>query len=347
MAGIVDGCVLGMGNPLLDMQVTVDGSTLQKYDLKADDSILAEDKHMPLYDEVKEYPIIEYLAGGATLNTIKMIQWILDRPNACTYIGCISEDEYGQILKDECEKLKLRPRFQFSTDGAGTGKCAVLLNDKNRSMVTYLGASKELTLKHVQNPDTWCYVEKARVYYIAGYAINSCYDGVLAIAQHASENGKLFCFNLSAPFLPTFFTEQIDSIMPFVDVLFCNSEEAEAYAAKHGWDTKSIFEVARQIASYPCPSPSDKKRMVVVTRAKNPIVVAVAGEKEVRSYPVPMLASDLIVDTNGAGDALAAGFIADYLLRESVDRAIASGIKAARYIIQKSGFSLGPRGDYV
>lgn len=167
MTTVPEGFVLGMGNPLLDMQATVDELTLHKYQLNPDDAILAEDRHMPLYEEMKKYPTIEYLAGGATLNTIKMIQWILDRPQACTYIGCISEDEAGQILKSECEKLKLRAKFQFSTDGVSTGKCAVLLNDKNRSMVTHLGASKELSMEHVQNPDTWCCVEKAQVYYIA------------------------------------------------------------------------------------------------------------------------------------------------------------------------------------
>lgn len=347
MTTVPEGFVLGMGNPLLDMQVTVDELILQKYQLNPDDAILAEDRHMPLYDEIKKRPTIEYLAGGATLNTIKMIQWILDRPQACTYIGCISEDEAGRILKRECEKLKIRAKFQFSTDGVGTGKCAVLLNDKNRSMVTHLGASKELSMEYVQNPDTWCCVEKARVYYIAGYAINSCYEGVLAIAQHAFKKGKLFCFNFSAPFLPSFFTEQIDSIIPFVDILFCNSEEAGAYAAKHGWDQKPIAEIAQLIASLPRPSPIGNRRMVIVTQAKKPILLAFAGENEVRSYPVPELASSLIVDTNGAGDALAAGFIADYIVSESVDSAVSCGMKAARYIIQKSGFCLGSRADYT
>ncbi|VDP80551.1 unnamed protein product [Echinostoma caproni] len=342
-----DCYVLGIGNPLLDMQLNVDDSVLQKYNLESDNAILAEDRHMPLYDEISESSDVEYIAGGATLNTIKMIQWIIDKPHACAYIGCISKDYAGEILEKECAKLKLLPKFQIAKNGVGTGKCAVLLNSKYRSMVTHLGASKELTLDYLENPDTWKFVEKARVYYIAGYAINSCYEGVLEIARHSFTNGKLFSFNLSAPFLPTFFADQINSIIPYVDVLFCNKEEADAYAANHNWGSKSLLEVAKMMASLPRPSETDKKRVVVITQAKNPVLVAISGESEVRSYPVDLLSNEQIVDTNGAGDALAAGFIADYLDSNSVDQAVAGGLKAARYIIQKSGFSLGPRGDYV
>lgn len=88
-------------------------------------------------------------------------------------------------MKDECEKLKVRPYFQFTSDAFSTGKFAVLLNDNNPRIVTHLGATKALRLDQVPNPDTWNFVEKTRVNYIAEYAIDFFYERILNIAQHA------------------------------------------------------------------------------------------------------------------------------------------------------------------
>jgi adenosine kinase len=66
--------LLGMGNPLLDLSVTVDPALLTKYNLKPNDAILAEDKHMPLYKELSSDPSVEYIAGGSTQNSLRVAQ---------------------------------------------------------------------------------------------------------------------------------------------------------------------------------------------------------------------------------------------------------------------------------
>jgi adenosine kinase len=63
-----------MGNPLLDIAATCDESFLQKYDLKPDNAILAEEKHLPMYEEMKKMDGVEFTAGGATQNTMRICQ---------------------------------------------------------------------------------------------------------------------------------------------------------------------------------------------------------------------------------------------------------------------------------
>ena len=70
--------VLGMGNPLLDMSSPVSQEFLDKYDLKLNNAILAEDKQMPVYDEMANMPTVEFIAGGATQNSIRVCQMMLN-----------------------------------------------------------------------------------------------------------------------------------------------------------------------------------------------------------------------------------------------------------------------------
>lgn len=63
-----------MGNPLLDISATVDTEFLQKYDLKSNNAILAEDKHKPLYEEMVRLYKADFIAGGSVQNTMRIAQ---------------------------------------------------------------------------------------------------------------------------------------------------------------------------------------------------------------------------------------------------------------------------------
>jgi len=94
--------LLGMGNPLLDISAEVDQKLLDKYSLKAGDAILAEEKHQPLFEEMVKMPQVQYIAGGATQNSIRVAQWMLQEPGATAYMGCIGKDENGEKLQKAC-----------------------------------------------------------------------------------------------------------------------------------------------------------------------------------------------------------------------------------------------------
>lgn len=95
----LQGSILGVGNPLLDISTDVPLSLLEKYSVSLNNAILAEEKHLNLYSElVSDYPV-QYIAGGATQNTIRVAQWMLQIPGSTSYIGAIGNDNYGEILE--------------------------------------------------------------------------------------------------------------------------------------------------------------------------------------------------------------------------------------------------------
>ncbi|TGZ65835.1 hypothetical protein CRM22_005672 [Opisthorchis felineus] len=340
--------ILGLGNPLLDMMVKAEGDIYDRYKLKKDDALLAAEHHLPLFDEIAQNPTTGYAAGGATLNTMRMIKWILQEPHECTYIGCIAADEAGERLRKECEKVQLITHLEVTQSEAATGKCAVLLHGKCRSMVTHVGAAADLTLGHILNPDTWHSIEHASAYYIAGFATDTCFEGVLEVAKHARSRGKLFAFNLSSPAILQLFKDQMDAIFPYVDILFGNSSEAQAYAELHELSGQALENIVLKLASITSvKSENPRKRIVLITQGQDPVLVGKSGEKEVMHFPVYPVSDKDIVDTNGAGDAFVAGFLAEYVRSSSIEKAVEEAINAARYIIQKNGFTLGPRDQYA
>lgn len=68
------GTIVGFGNPLLDMMVVGDQNLLKKYDLLSNNAILAEEKHMPLYEELMNNSKVEYTAGGSAQNSLRVVQ---------------------------------------------------------------------------------------------------------------------------------------------------------------------------------------------------------------------------------------------------------------------------------
>lgn len=72
-----EGIIFGLGNPLLDLLADVDGEFLAKYDLKANDAILAGDKHKDLDKVLQEKYDVKYIAGGSVQNTMRIAEWML------------------------------------------------------------------------------------------------------------------------------------------------------------------------------------------------------------------------------------------------------------------------------
>ena len=93
-----DYALFGIENPLLDISAAVKEELLAEYGLKANDAILAEDKHKSLYTRlVNEYPV-EYIAGGAAQNSCRGAQWLMP-PNSTVYVGCVGNDKNADKLR--------------------------------------------------------------------------------------------------------------------------------------------------------------------------------------------------------------------------------------------------------
>ncbi|KAM7073845.1 adenosine kinase isoform 10-T10 [Molossus nigricans] len=167
-AQLSENILFGMGNPLLDITAVVDKNFLDKYSLKANDQILAEDKHKELFNELVKKFKVEYHAGGSTQNSMKVAQWMIQKPHkAATFFGCIGIDKFGEILKKKTAEAHVDAHY-YEQNEQPTGTCAACITGGNRSLVANLAAAncykKE---KHLDMEKNWNLVEKARVYYIA------------------------------------------------------------------------------------------------------------------------------------------------------------------------------------
>jgi len=333
--------ILGIGNPLLDISAVVDTKMLDKYELKANDAILYEKED--IFEELKaEYPV-EYIAGGATQNSIRVAQWILKEPKSSAYFGCVGEDKDMEIMSKVADESGVSAVYQKSKKYP-TGRCAVLVTGHNRSLVTKLDAANHFTTEHLDVPENWEIVKKAKIFYSAGFFITVSPDSMLKIAKHASEHDdKKYCVNLSAPFICQFFKDPLKNVLEYADVVIGNETEAETFA-EHNNMTGSRQEIAKQIAALPYKGNAGKHRIVIITQGCDPCIVVENGQ--VSEHPVIKLDADKIVDTNGAGDAFVGGFLAQLAKGKDTHKAIDCGLWAASQILQVSGVKCDPEVTY-
>ncbi|XP_020094386.1 adenosine kinase 2-like [Ananas comosus] len=337
-----EGILLGMGNPLLDISAVVDEEFLNKYDLKPNNAILAEEKHLPMYDELATKYSVEYIAGGATQNSIRVAQWMLQIPGATSYIGCIGKDKFGEEMKKNSKAAGVNVHY-YEDENAPTGTCAVCVVDGERSLVANLSAANCYKSDHLKRPENWALVEKAKYIYIAGFFLTVSPDSIQLVAEHAAANYKVFMMNLSAPFICEFFRDAQEKVLPYVDYLFGNETEARTFAKVRGWETENVEEIALKISALPKAS-GTHKRITVITQGSDPVVVADGGK--VKTFPVALLPKEKLVDTNGAGDAFVGGFLSQLVQEKSIADCVRAGNYAANVIIQRSGCTYPEKPDF-
>ncbi|KFH40382.1 Adenosine kinase-like protein [Hapsidospora chrysogenum ATCC 11550] len=167
MASNKEYALFCLENPLLDIQAFGDQALLDKYGLKANDAILAEEKHKPLYEDLLNNYDAKLIAGGAAQNTARGAQYMLP-PNSVVYVGGVGDDKYSAILQDAVKTAGLRVEYRVEKT-VPTGRCGVVITGHNRSMCTDLGAANHYGLDHLKKPEIWSLVENAEAYYVGGY----------------------------------------------------------------------------------------------------------------------------------------------------------------------------------
>jgi len=336
--------ILGMGNPLLDISSEVEMSTVEKYDLKMGDAILAEEKHQPLFAELVALPTVKFIAGGATQNSIRVAQWMLQTPGATAYMGCIGDDENGARLRESCAKDGVNACYMVDKS-TPTGCCATLVHGVERSLCTNLNAANNYKAAHVQEPAHWKILSEAKIVYSAGFFITVSPESIKLAREEMARTDGIYCMNLSAPFImqvPPFKACLVES-MPYVDFLFGNETEAATWAETEGWETKDIEFIATRLSLM--PSVKKRKRTVVITQGCEPTIVCINGK--ISLYPIIELPKDWLVDTNGAGDSYVGGFLAALSKGLPMADCCKAGAYAASIVVRESGCTYPAKPDYT
>eukprot|EP00929_Paragymnodinium_shiwhaense_P013240 TRINITY_DN121107_c0_g1_i1.p1 TRINITY_DN121107_c0_g1~~TRINITY_DN121107_c0_g1_i1.p1 ORF type:complete len:476 (+),score=178.16 TRINITY_DN121107_c0_g1_i1:85-1512(+) len=337
------GRLLGMGNPLLDISNEVDKEFLDKYKLKEEDAVLAEEAQLPVFKDLLEKEGTQFIAGGATQNSIRVASWMFGEKHQASYMGCIGKDDYGAKMQAAVEKDGVRAQYMVD-EKTPTGTCAVCVVGKGRSLCTNLSAANNYKVDHLKEPDNMSLLEKAKVVYSAGFFITVCPEAIEVCAKHCFEKKKSYCMNLSAPFIMEVppFKAVLVKTMPYIDYLFGNESEAAVWAKTEGWAETDVKEIAKKLSLL--PKEGDKPRTVVITQGCDPTIVAIKGE--IAEYPIIALPKHRLVDTNGAGDAYVGGFLYGLVEGKDMHYCCQAGAYAASVIVQRSGCTMPPKSGF-
>ncbi len=279
--------VLAIGNAIVDILARCDDAFLEARGLaKGHMQLVSAEEADRLYGDMG--PAIE-ISGGSAANSMAGIASFGGR---AAFIGRVANDQLGRVFTHDIRSIGVAYDTPAAENGAPTARCLVLVTpDGERTMSTFLGASVELDNGEI-NPQAIC---DARILYLEGYL----YDPPEAkaafheAADHAKAAGRKVALSLSDPFCVERHRDAFLSfIRTHVDILFANEFEARAL---YQCDD---FNAALQAASTDCP-------LAILTRsAKGSVIVSGNGAIEVAANPV-----EKVVDTTGAGDLYAAGFL--------------------------------------
>jgi len=301
-------------------------------------------------------PGVEYIAGGATQNSVRVAQWMLAPETGSTaYMGCVGEDPFAERMAAACRDAGGVDARYLVDASAATGTCAVCVLGGERSLVANLAAANNFKADFLKQADNFAALERARVVYSAGFFITVSPESIMVCAEHCASapapdgTKKAYCMNISAPFIvqvPPFKKALLDA-MPFCDFLFGNETEARAFAEAEGWATADVAEIAAKAAALPRAPGIAQPRVVVFTQGADATVVATGGEAaSVETFEVPAVPKSEIVDTNGAGDAFVGGFLAQLARGLPVAECVRAGHYAAGVVIRRSGCTLPDKPDY-
>lgn len=343
--------VFGVGNALLDVSAQVHQETLDQFGLQPANAILAEGtKYDGLFKILHEDAEVKYISGGATMNAVRIANWMLQGQKPCSLCAILGKDKEGEKFQQGCKDEKLETSF-FEHETVGTGRCAVCIVNKDRSMVADLKCNNEFPITKEGETDFLFETSKglwdnADIVYISGFWLTVNPGGMKRMGEICSPLDKKtkFMTNISAPFLASVFTKQMTEVFPYVDVLFGNESEAEALAKalnlKAEADGKYNLQTCAK-AFAKLLDPEDKRgARCVITQGGDAVLVAHANG-DIAAYPVPELKQEDIVDLNGAGDGFTGGFMAGVVMGKNEKTCVAYGSYAAQFIIKTSGVQFG------
>jgi sugar/nucleoside kinase (ribokinase family) len=308
--------VLGLGNAIVDVLSRCEEDFLTQHAMtKGAMTLIDEARAEAIYAAMG--PAIE-VSGGSAANTIAGIAALGGR---AAFIGKVKDDALGSSFRHDIRSLGVAFETKAADAGPATARCFILVTpDGQRTMNTYLGAAQDLAPRDI-DPNM---VGAAAVTYLEGYLWDpsNAKDAFRAAAAHAHAAGRQVALTLSDAFCVDRWREEFIHLMRSgtVDLVFAN--EAELHSLYQTSDFATALRAIRR----------DAKLAVVTRSEKGAVVVTAQGPVEVPAVPV-----DRVVDTTGAGDLFAAGFL--YGFARGFDHATSArlGAVAAAEVISHMG----------
>lgn len=282
--------VVAIGSPLLDVIELANREQLAQSGLAKGSMTLID---LEKANEIQAIMVqARHVSGGSVANTTT---GIAELGGTAGFVGAVADDEVGHTYAENLRAagVEFEPHYsEAAKDGLGTGRCVVLItDDADRTMGTYLGAASTLTPAGVPE----AFVGRASIVLLEGYLwdVPAAKEAMRHAAATAHAGDGSVALSLSDPFcVGRHQHEFLDLLLDDVDVLLGNEEELTMLFGADSAD--AALEAAEETGL-----------LVVMTRGPQGAVVLTArGPIE-----VPAAAVERVIDTTGAGDLFAAGFL--------------------------------------
>jgi sugar/nucleoside kinase (ribokinase family) len=317
--GIMASCsydIVGLGNAIVDVIAPSDDDFLALHELhKGAMRLVDEATAERLYAAMGQTTIV---SGGSAANTIIGAAELGCR---AAFIGKVKADPLGAMFTHDIRAAKVDFAVAASADGPASARCLVLVTpDGQRTMNTFLGACQTLTEADV-DPTL---VAAARICYLEGYLWDppAAKSAFLKAADIAHASGRRVALSLSDAFCVDRYRDEFLRLIRdgSVDIVFANESELHSL-----YQTADFGTAVAQLRG--------ENILAVVTRSeRGSLVVTHEETRAVKAFPV-----EKVIDTTGAGDLFAAGFLAGLAKDQDLTDCARLGALAAAEIIQHYG----------
>lgn len=228
-------------------------------------------------------------SGGSAANTMAGFASFGGRG---AFIGKVADDALGKTYASDMRSMGITYTTEPLILGASTGRCMIMVTpDAQRTMNTFLGASVELSPNDIDRQ----IISEAQVTYLEGYLFDKplAKRAFATAAEYAHEANRRVALTLSDPFCVGRHRDDFRALVEkHVDILFANEEEIKSLFEKDNFE-----DAAAAISNH--------VEVAILTRSEKGAVIIAKGERiEIAAAPV-----DKVIDTTGAGDQFAAGFL--------------------------------------
>lgn len=308
--------VLGIGNAIVDVLSFCSDETLARLSLqKGGMTLVDEIRAEALYREMGS---ATECSGGSVANSLAGLASLGAK---CAYIGKVRADQLGEIFRHDMRGVGVHFDTPAATSGPATARCLIFVTpDAQRTMQTFLGACTEVSEADIDES----LIASAKITYIEGYLWDqpNAKSAIRKALKAARNAGTKVAFTLSDTFCVERHRDEFAAlIQDGVDILFANEQELLSLTQTPD------FDAAVEAMRGRCP-------LVAVTRSEKGCVVLAGNAAPLHVATAP---AKELVDTTGAGDLFASGFLFG-LTRDWDMRACAElGNACAGRIIQQMG----------
>src|SRR6202795_3875101 len=291
--------VLGIGNAIFDVLVQTDEGFLGRHGMtKGGMALIDEARAAAIYSDMG--PATE-MSGGSAANTIVGIASLGAR---AAYVGKVKDDQIGRMYMHDIRAAGVAVETGPASSGPATGCSYILVTpDGERTMNTYLGAAQELTPDDIEEAQ----IAASAIVYLEGYLWDpkSAKDAFVKASTIAHKAGRQVALTMSDSFCVDRYRGEFFDLMRngTVDLVFANEAELHSLYQTSDFDT-ALKQMRADV------------NLGVVTRSEKGCVVAQAD----RVAAVPAFPIEKMVDTTGAGDLFAAGFLFGLVRNAGQDR---------------------------